>query len=171
MMTIIYSTKPENKSGFILLLMSLGGLFLAFGYGSLLLDCSKISDIVIVSLILLSIGTWIYYILDEAIWQMFGKEKCEYNDKCIIITKHRIFKSRKVILWSEITNISLYTPTKIWEIITFFSLSGTSQDTILFRYRKGKKYKCGANLNRIQAQRAIRLLVNKNPIIKYKSQS
>ena len=147
--------------------MSLGGLFVAFGYGSLLLDCSKISDVVIVSLILFAIGAWIYYILDEAIWQMFGKEKCEYNDKCIIITKHRIFKSRKVILWSEITNISLYTPTKIWKIITFFSLSGTSQNTILFRYRKGKKYKCGANLNQIHAKKIISSLVSQKQTMNF----
>ena len=151
----VYSTKPENKGGFFLLLMSFAGLIMVYGYGSILLDCSKISDIVIVSLILFAIFAWIYYFLDEAIWLMFGKEKCEYDDTKIVITKHRLFKRRKEIPWNEITDISLYSPGLIVEIITYPSLVGTPQGTILIKYGKGKKYKCGVNLGRIKAQKVI----------------
>ena len=138
----VYSTKPENKGGFFLLLTILAGLIMVYGYGSILLDCSKISDIVIVSLVLLAILAWNYYILDEAIWLMFGKEKCEYDDSKIVITKHRLFKRRKEIPWNEITDISLYSPGLIVELFTYPSLTGTPQGTILIKYGKGK------NLNR-----------------------
>ena len=151
----VYSTKPENKGGFFLLLMSFAGLIMVYGYGSILLDCSKISDIVIVSLVLLAIFAWIYYFLDEAIWLMFGKEKCEYDDTKIVITKHRVFKRRKEIPWNEITDISLYSPGLIVELFTYPSLTGTPQGTILIKYGKGKKYKCGVNLGRIKAQKVI----------------
>ena len=114
----VYSTKPENKGGVFLLVTILAGLFLVYGYVSILLDCSKISDIVIVSLILFAIFAWIYYFLDEAIWLMFGKEKCEYDDTKIVITKHRLFKRRKEIPWNEITDISLYSPGLIVELFT-----------------------------------------------------
>ena len=115
----VYSTKPENKGGVFLLLTILAGLFLVYGYVSILLDCSSISDIVIVSLILFAIFAWIYYFLDEAIWLMFGKEKCEYDDSKIVITKHRLFKRRKEIPWNEITDISLYSPGLIVELFTY----------------------------------------------------
>lgn len=151
----VYSTKPENKGGVFLLLTILAGLFLVYGYVSILLDCSKISDIVIVSLILFAIFAWIYYFLDEAIWLMFGKEKCEYDDSKIVITKHRLFKRRKEIPWNEITDISLYSPGLIVELFTYPSLTGTPQGTILIKYGKGKKYKCGVNLDRIKAQKVI----------------
>ena len=157
----VYSTKPENKGGFFLLLMSFAGLIMVYGYGSILLDCSKISDIVIVSLILFAIFAWIYYFLDEAIWLMFGKEKCEYDDTKIVITKHRLFKRRKEIPWNEITDISLYSPGLIVELFTYPSLTGTPQGTILIKYGKGKKYKCGVNLGRIKAQKVIEMLKDK----------
>ena len=157
----VYSTKPENKGGFFLLLMSFAGLIMVYGYGSILLDCSKISDIVIVSLVLLAILAWIYYFLDEAIWLMFGKEKCEYDDTKIVITKHRLFKRRKEIPWNEITDISLYSPGLIVELFTYPSLTGTPQGTILIKYGKGKKYKCGVNLGRIKAQKVIEMLKDK----------
>ena len=166
----VYSTKPENKGGFFLLLTILAGLIMVYGYGSILLDCSKISDIVIVSLILLAIGGWIYYFLDEAIWQIFGKEKCECNDMMIIITRQRLLKKRKVIYWNEITNISLYKPNKIWDIISFFTIVGSSQNTILIQYGSKKKYKCGVNLNPIQVQKVIKMLVNQNANINLNKQ-
>ena len=155
----VYSTKPENKGGFFLLLMSFAGLIMVYGYGSILLDCSKISDIVIVSLVLFAILAWNYYILDEAIWLMFGKEKCEYDDTKIVITKH--LKRRKEIPWNEITDISLYSPGLIVELFTYPSLTGTPQGTILIKYGKGKKYKCGVNLGRIKAQKVIEMLKDK----------
>ena len=41
------------------------------------------------------------------------------------------------------------------EIITYPSLVGTPQDTILIKYGKGKKSKCGVNQGRIKAQKVI----------------
>lgn len=154
-MMLIYSTKPENKGGIFLLLMSFGGLFMVYGYGSLLLDCRKISDIVIISLVFLAISAQIYYFLDEAIWQMFGKEKCEYDDTKIVITKQRLFKRRKEIPWSEIADISLHSPNIIVELFTYPSLVGIPQGSILIKYGNGKKYKCGVGLDRIKAQKVI----------------
>lgn len=157
----IYSTKPENKGGIFLLLFSVMGFIAAISFGSLLLDCSKISDIVIIILILLVVGVGLWYMLDEAVWQMFGKEKCECDDTKIIITRHRVFKIKKVIPRSEITNISLYDTNNLRERFFSFTLSGSSQNTILLRYGNGRKYKCGANLTKSQARNAIKLLKSK----------
>ncbi|MBR3938444.1 MAG: hypothetical protein IKJ67_00520 [Bacteroidales bacterium] len=164
-MMLIYSTKPENKGGIFLLLFTVMGFIAAISFGSLLLECSKISDILIIILILFVVGAGLCYILDEAVWQMFGKEICECDDTKIIITRRRLFKRRKMILWNEITNISLYDTNNLQEIFFSFTLAGSFQNTIQLRYGNGKKYKCGANLSKIQAQNVIKLLKSKKQMI------
>ena len=158
----IYKSKPENRSGHILLLVSFIAIVLTlliiFSERETIFCFSRVSDIVIFLVLIVLVCAWILFILDEAIWQIWGKEECSYNNQGIIVTKYRMIKKRKYIPWEAISSVSPYSPSRIWKVMTYFTISGTTQDTIVIRYGNGKRYTCGTNLNRIQQREAISLL-------------
>ena len=164
-MSLIYEAKPENKSGFILSLLSIAGVVLLFiivhEEGLFFCDLNKPSDILIISVLFLFICGWLLFIIDEAFWQIFGRETCECQNMEIIITKYRLIKRKKIIRWSEITNISEYNPNLIWGIITFYTIAGTKQDTLIIHYGKGKKYSFGVNLTPKQVNAVVRFIIDK----------
>ena len=69
-----------------------------------------------------------------------------------------MIKRRMYIPWEEIIDVSPYSPKRIWRLITYFTISGMTQDTILIRYRDGKRYACGTNLNRTQQEEVLGIL-------------
>ncbi len=159
---LVYSTKPENKSGLFLLLLSVAATFvlvyIVIEERTLLFDLNRNSDLVIVVLLVLIICTMIHYVLDEAIWQLFGEERCECDNEAIVITKRRLLKRRKVISYGDISSITEYVPNTLWQIVTYFTIAGMSQDTIMIRYGRNRKYSCGANLNKRQIQKTMETL-------------
>lgn len=162
-MKIVYSTKPENKSGFILLLLAVLAIiilfFIVIEEGDILFDLNIFSEITIIVVLLFILMGWVYYFLDEAIWQLLGEEDCECNDEILVITKRRLFKRKKVIRWSDITHITEYVPNKIVQIFTYCTITGVSQNTILIQYGEGKQYRCGVNLKKKQIQNSIKMLI------------
>lgn len=172
-MILIYSKEMKNKRWGVSLLWCALSVFLAFIFFLVLIvgfmvDSSNIWDVVFLPIPLILPLCLVYYNLDEGIWQLTGKEICECDDKGIVITKHRLFKRQKYIPWSEITKIYLYSPNIYLELLrliyfhqNFYEIK--SQSTIVLRYGNGKKYKCGTNLSKTQAQKAIKLLKSNNP--------
>lgn len=159
-MSPIYTSKPENKSGIILLLMSILTIIIVviiiLSETEILYEIEKTSDIAIACSVLLLVCCWAVFLMDEAIWQICGEERCECNNDGIIITKRRMINRRKVIYWGEITNISFYNPNSIWKTVTFLTVAGVTQDTILIRYGNNKKYRMGTNLKRTQAIKVVK---------------
>lgn len=158
----IYKSKPENRSGQILLLVSFIAIVLTlliiFSERETICCFSRVSDIVIFLVLIVLVCVWILFILDEAIWQIWGKEECSYDNQGIIVTKYRMIKKRKYIPWDAISSVSPYSPSRIWKVMTYFTISGTTQDKILIRYGNGKKFICGTNLNRIQQHDVLGIL-------------
>ena len=160
----IYRSKAPNQSGYLLLALTfavLSVMFLLFYIDKdILFSITVASDVVIVVLIALIICTWILYLLDEAIWQISGREECVCNGTGIIITKRRLIRRRKFIPWNVLSDVSPYTPNHLWQFITRFTVTGVPQDTIIIRYGRDQKYTCGAGLSRSQALDAINLIRN-----------
>ena len=155
----IYQSKAPNQSGYLLLTLAVAVLsvmcWLFYLERDILFNIKAASDVIVLLLVVAIICTWILYLLDEAIWQIFGKEECVCNKTGLVITKRRLIRRNRKIPWNDLLEISPCVPSHFWQLITHFTITGVPQDTIMVRYGNGRKITCGAGLNRTQAQEAI----------------
>lgn len=160
-MKLLYTSKPENRGGlnlaiFLFFIILIIGI-LVYEERLFMVDFGNFFDCFILIMICTVIIFFLFYLLDEAFWQMFGVEICEYDISGIRITKKSIVKKIKFIRWNEISNVSEAKIHPIWKIVTYFSLSGIPQDKIAIYYRHRKVYKCGTNLSIIQTRETLDL--------------
>ena len=115
----------------------------------------KFSSIILMAAILIiSIG-FSCYLLDELLWQFNGKEIISYTNDCLNIEhSHRLFKVHQKIQWEEFLQASKYHSRFI--LISYLSLSGTSQYTISISTKDKRRIDCGVNLTNDQRDALIR---------------
>lgn len=148
---IICTHKPENKSGFFLLILAI--LFGSIGIWQLLAVTltTPIFEAfgLITCLFLVIILSFI--VLDEAIWQLIGKESLLYDKTKLVVVQKRLFCRKQEIAWRDILHIDTMKQNSLWKIITYLTIAGTDQKSIQIVTRR-KKVKCGVNLSLSQVQ-------------------
>ena len=163
----LYISKPENKGGVILLGFAIFVIIVLIIVictdRPMLSDIEKPTEWLVLTMLLLAVAAWVIYILDEAIWQICGAEICEYDDERIYVTKKKMVKRRWRISWSDISEVAEYSPSTVWKAVTSMTMAGTPQEKIVIRYGKGRRLKCGTNLNEIQTREAIESIRNGGP--------
>lgn len=160
-MKLLYTSKPENRGGlklafFLFFIILIIGI-LVYEERLLMVGLGNFFDYFMILMICMVVIFFLLYLLDEAFWQMFGVEICEYDISGIRITKKSIVKKTKFIRWNEISNISEAKTHPIWKVVTYFSLAGIPQDKIAIYYGHRKVYTCGTNLSIIQIRETLDL--------------
>ncbi len=160
-MKLLYKSRPENKGGFALacfvILIMIMIAIIVYEERLYLVDMENVLDCITMLFICMVIVAFLFYLLDEAYWQIFGVEVCEYDSMGIRITKKRIIKKVKYIQWTDVSYISELKINPIWKVITHFTISGVSQDKIVIHYGHSKVFRCGTNLNKIQLQELLNI--------------
>lgn len=157
MKKLIFETSPEHKSIFYLLMLLLVS-FLLFVFTIVLL----LSDLINFIIILKAAGAFgielliFLYLLDEILWQTGGTERIEYDSIYLYIEKKRkIFGRHTKIKWNDIVEIAPMKGNFVWNIISYITVTGISQDRISIFLKNKKEISCGSNLRGIDYKEAM----------------
>lgn len=156
-MKILATNSPENKSGGLLVVLMLICMIIAIAFFSL--TFSKISFQSHIWWMLLSILIIAfcleYYLADEFLWQLHGKEIIYFDENGLVIQHYKRMINKKIsIKWSDITNIGAYHSK--WDFLGYFTLAGETQYTIGIASKAKKMTLCGVNINEYQRDKLVK---------------
>ncbi len=158
-MKTLSKNSPECISGG--LLFPLGALPLLLSIGLIDLICEQspftwtaLAEIIGIGGLALTIA---FYFWDEALWQIKGVELVMYDEHNLIVEqKGRLFRRKHQFNWKNIDCIKYSPRNTMWQLITYFSVAGMSQDNIVVIDNNGShKVRCGVGLNKKQCEQLI----------------